>query len=54
MMSGIRSKKIQSNTVITTSVYTIPSLLRKIFCGTNSIYTVNCDIIILGYYDTGL
>jgi hypothetical protein len=27
--------KIQSNSVITTSVYETPRLLRQIFCGTN-------------------
>jgi hypothetical protein len=49
-----QNEEIQSNPVITTSVYATPLLKRQIFCGTNKFLTVNHDIILLGYNDTRL
>jgi hypothetical protein len=49
-----KSSMLQSNPVVTTSVYTTPRLYRQTFCGTNSFLTANHNITLLGYNDTRL
>ena len=45
----IRNYEIQSEPVITTSVYITRRLLRQIFCGTNQLLAVNRNIMLLDY-----